>query len=521
MNFSKLSILSIIIFNILFFRYAIADNLDNGNRGGGNFRICTETKENSLSGIYFYDYLQAKSSTALNANNENQTNSNINTIAQKNISCDQYNREIIQKLKAVNPMLGFGFEHFINEFGKESYQVYGVQHHYKFCNFDDCLENQKHFDPAEEQNFPKNCTKRVQIAVRDDWDNKSIAISINQKALHKITNEAPEQCSYFYIHEWLRDFITDTKQIEKINYYIHSNQFLKDTNNSDVNKKIVELFDFDINEPTNNSVISNTINANTELTNNPCTQNNTTNNKTVLDTSLKQTSDNITNLKDTFVKAYMDFIKNVRLKMPVAAGKDFLPDFETCINDGYTPSKYFPLAIDFQFINDCFSKYAHLIKFEKCTELANNSSTIYLKSYPEANKNFVVTCLTANIDKITSQQCLETANSQQNEKLKKILIKYCDEATMIEQEIKKYDPYRGKLLTTPIKKSDRQIEISNKASKISEEMYKQIVYEAFKGDKEKAEKFLKERSDSLIEKKLINDELNTSLKDPSLRTNSN
>lgn len=70
-----------------------------------------------------------------------------------------------------------------------------------------------------------NCPK-VQIAERIPWNGLGIITLVDVKAAAEIEKD-PIQCSHFYVHEWMRDFIADALTIRRLTYYLHSEAFFE------------------------------------------------------------------------------------------------------------------------------------------------------------------------------------------------------------------------------------------------------------------------------------------------------
>jgi len=84
-------------------------------------------------------------------------------------------------------------------------------------------------DEQIEGDLPKNCkiSTITQVVIRSR--NKStITYEIDEENF-KILSEKPLQCSYFLLHEWLRDMVLDSERINSIVRYLHSYKFLTDS----------------------------------------------------------------------------------------------------------------------------------------------------------------------------------------------------------------------------------------------------------------------------------------------------
>ena len=225
-------VLSVLLTSSLLF----ADTDNGTGRGGGSMRICHATSENHYSGPYFYDYLQTR-------------DKNSDEFPFEGLSdCYGYVDQIVKKLWEVNPTLAAGLSSFLfaymtNVPGLTNPQTakkeFKIKRYSIYCDERNCLYNTAESDPPENKNFPKNCGTRVQLAVRESIGDNQVGITYNHnefRNLQRLDSKNPldrktgaQQCSYFLIHEWLRDFYpVDSNGIQNVqdfNRYLHSTSF--------------------------------------------------------------------------------------------------------------------------------------------------------------------------------------------------------------------------------------------------------------------------------------------------------
>ena len=412
---------------------------DNGNRGGGHFRFCSSDASNGLSGYYFFDYLQTRQSIGKENKNE---------YSFKKKPCQDQTLEIADKLILSAPELGFGLKNFVENFGKKVQTQNGNTREWKFCHSQNCLESQAPLDPNDLNIVPKNCKTRVQVAVRDDWDNEHIVINVDKTAFDFFAKEEPEQCSYFFIHEWLRDLVS-TDKIAELNRYLHSEEFFNKDRPSETRLKFPKTVE--------EKLVKN------------CDSRH----------EVSGVSVKIKKLEETLLEAYFELIKKQNNATEAKLrNRKMLGEFESCLRKSRWPYRGLFISHDYSLAESCTSAYSQYIPYEQCLESVSKYDLAKRENDPQLI--LLLNCQDGNWGKMTNANCLlfhtyldkykpNRTKSERNEDIQR-----CNKLANDFKKIQvKSNPYFGKALSSPIKLTNDEL-----AEKIRhDEQYKKILNE--------------------------------------------
>lgn len=383
---------------------------DNGTRGGGHFRLCSSDVSNSLTGYYFFDYLQTRKEIGKENDDEHFFNKK---------SCVDRTKEIADKLILSVPELGYGLKQFIDGFGKTTVAKDGTKRTWNFCHTEYCLKDQAYLDPKDSENIPKNCKSRTQVAVRDDWDNKHIVINVDKTSFDAFEKNTPEQCSYFFIHEWLRDFVP-TNTLAELNRYLHSTQFFSKDSPSEISKKFPSSLQKEL---------------------------------SCLPERKGDAFTKIEQLEGIYLEAYFHLIKTQnnakdenphRIKMEAA--------FKACLEK--SKGRNLP---DYSTASICTNTYSRYIPFESCLKSIDN----YDRKRRLAGQSTLARLCQFTSSKLTGDDCVlyvkyldKLSPLPKQEKIG--IIKNCQELAEAKSEFReRFDPYSDTALTLPIKNIDK------------------------------------------------------------------
>lgn len=438
----KKNLFIFIFFTFAFFTQALAGN---GNRGGGHFRYCADASSNPISGYYFFDYLQTRQSTQKENDNEYPS---------KMTSCFDQTKEIADKLMLSAPELGMGLKDFVNHFGKKSKAKNGSIREWKFCDQLNCLESQEKLDPKDLKVIPKNCKQRLQLAVRDDWDNKHIVITVDKKAFQGLVTTEPKQCSYFLIHEWLRDFVT-TDKIAEINRYLHSDEFFLKDSPQQVRTHFPKELQVAL------------------LSNCPINQ------------GENKTLSQIKSLEDSYLKSYFELIKSQSNDSEAQLKEQkMIVELRNCLRKSQWPHKGLFTSKDFGTAGACFNSYSPYIPYAQCLKMASEYDQ--KKRDSDAQMVLFANCQDGNWGKMTAKDCslyndyMDSYKAKRTVETKKKDIQRC---ITLSKDIKGYqgehDLYKDRALNSPIKLTEKEL-----AEKIStEDLYARAMKEQLEKEK--------------------------------------
>lgn len=145
--------------------------------------------------------------------------------------------QIKQKLGSTNPALAIGLADFMAAADKSNWQnaaqvnisqVLPTRLWVKQCDGQlDSMGCMPNIPDDQYEYLPSSCISKVQIAERIPWKNpRTVMTLVDVKAIEALERD-PVQCSHFYVHEWLRDFIAQAKDIRDFTAYLHSQLFFE------------------------------------------------------------------------------------------------------------------------------------------------------------------------------------------------------------------------------------------------------------------------------------------------------
>lgn len=197
----------------------------NGTRGGGGGGFLCQEGKSKTAKLFSIDFLLAQNKSAEQNFGPRST-------------CMSIIESIRQRLVYTNPALAVGLADFMAAADKSLWQRHDQLNPSRTlpqrlwvqqCS-DSGMGCMPNIPDDQLEQMPNTCFQKVQIAERIPWSNANKTMTImtlvDVKAVQEL-EKYPIQCSHFYVHEWLRDFVAEAKDIRDLTSYFHSEAFFQ------------------------------------------------------------------------------------------------------------------------------------------------------------------------------------------------------------------------------------------------------------------------------------------------------
>lgn len=196
-----------------------------GLRGGGDVIHCVASEKNDFQGSYPLGFIQVMTTEPVDKP----------SLLFSSSSCDQVLEKLKLKLDAQVPALGVGFSDFLNSFRarsdknkKTSDPGSSIRRQWVSCKGKDCLNDYKDegMDGFLVFKLPENCQAKSQYAIRKVKQNNQvtyITYYFNESAHQQLKGP---MCAFNLVHEWLRDYESESDELYKATYEIFSNKLV-------------------------------------------------------------------------------------------------------------------------------------------------------------------------------------------------------------------------------------------------------------------------------------------------------